>query len=206
MDESVARFTSLTLAGYGWMPADWRVSFFPDDLPSGWHVSYYANEFKSVLLDAQCWGGSPLNEAAYWLDEVGSGFSFYVEITRDLLCSAHWPQVGQAVGEVLAAQVGGLVVADDALAELPSAWAGRFPVHRLPPQGWLAHMPPDADAQLGVVHTAQSFSPQQLRGLFEALQQHAAHRDVVLFMDTPYAVLEQVRLMQQVYGVWNTAG
>jgi len=37
--------------------------------------------------------------------------------------------------------------------------------------------------------------------LFEALQAKTAHKDVVLFLDTPYAVVGQIQLMRQVYGV-----
>jgi hypothetical protein len=194
------RLSSLTLAAYGWSPADWAQHFYPDDLPQDWWVSYYANEFKSVLLPANRWE-VPLAEAAFWHAEAGADFSFYLEVTADLLQAGYWPQVQAAVEQHLAGQVAGLLVEVAALPQLPASWQERFPVHRLQPANWLAAMPAGADAQLGLLRSTHTLPPLALREVFETMQQHTAHRDVVLFLDAPLAVLDQIRLMQQLYGV-----
>lgn len=200
MSNTQPRFTSLTLAAYSWSPADWPQTFYPDDLPQGWQVSYYANEFNYVLLPVSSWV-SPAANAAFWQAEAGEGFGFYLEMTAALLQSANWQPIQQAVEQHLAGQVAGLLVTDDAVAGLPSAWQERFPVHVLGTGQWLANMPVGADAQLAVLHSSRLLPPLELRNLFESMQQHTAHRDVVLFVDAPYAVVEQLRLMQQLYGV-----
>lgn len=197
--------TTITLAAYGWSPVDWQQAFYPDDLPRDWQVSYYANEFKSILLPASTWGDAPLADAAYWRSEVGEDFSFYVEITPALLQAGHWAQVQQAVEQQLAAQLTGIIVTEDALGGLPAAWLSRFEIHALQAQQWLASTPTRALAQLGIVHAAQGLTAIALRDLFATLQRQTAHKDVVLFLDTPHAAVEQIRLMQQLYGVWNTA-
>ncbi|MFN3786043.1 MAG: hypothetical protein ACK4RS_04305 [Thiothrix sp.] len=199
-------FTTLTLAAYGWSPVDWQRAFYPDDLPSDWQVSYYANEFSSVLLPATAWGNVPLADAAYWRAEVGEDFSFYVEVTPALLRAECLARVQQAIEQHLAAQLAGMVVTEDALSDLPAAWLNRFEIHTLQPAQCLATMPVNATAQLGIVRALQPLTALALRELFETLQQQTAHKDVVLFLDVPYTVVEQIRWMQQLYGVWNTAG
>lgn len=200
VNDSRPPFTSLTLAAYGWSPANWSQVFYPDDLPPDWRLAYYANEFKRVLLPASGWV-SPVAQAASWVAEVGQDFSFYLELTPGLVHSGHWGQVQEAVEHHLGAQLAGLLVEADAMPRLPPDWQERFAVHRLEPGQWLAGMPAGAEAQVGILRAAQALSPQALREVFEHLQQHTAHRDVVLFLDTPWVTLEQLRLMQQLYGV-----
>lgn len=193
-------FSNLTLAAYGWSPANWSQAFYPDDLPQAWQVSYYCNEFIRILLPASVWE-SPLTQAASWVVDAGEGFGFYLELTRELLQSTQWLQVQTAVEQHLAPLLLGLLVDVDTLPLLPVAWAERFPVHRRHPGQWLAEMPVGAEAQLGVLHSLQALSPSALRALFEQIQRGTAHRDVILFLDAPWTTLEQVRLMQQLYGV-----
>lgn len=200
MSNSHPRFSSLTLAAYGWSPVDWAQVFYPGDLPPEWRVSYYANEFKSVLLPANGWV-SPLADAAFWQTEAGADFSFYLEITGDLVQSGQWLQVQEAVDCYLATQVTGLLVEVAAVPGLPASWREVFSVHIMQPGGWLAEMPAGAEAQTALLRTAQALSAMDLRHFFEQVQQGTAHRDVVLFLDAPWSTLEQFRLMQQLYGV-----
>ncbi|MEZ5453925.1 MAG: hypothetical protein R3E93_14085 [Thiothrix sp.] len=204
MDNTPPRFRSLSLAGYGWMPADWPMVFYPDDLPESWRVSYYANEFNSILLPAEGWR-KPLLEAAFWQSEVTPDFRFYLEITQQLLQGDGWVEVQAAVERYLAGQVTGLLVEADVADMLPADWQKQFPIHLLKPATLLAEMPVGADAQTGVLRTPQALTPLALRGVFEALQQSAVHRDIVLFLDVPWNTLEQIRLMQQIYGIWASA-
>lgn len=200
MSTSQATFTSLTLAAYGWSPVNWQQMFYPDDLPRDWQVSYYANELSRILLPARDWGAS-LTKAASWAAETGPDFGFYLELTRSLLQTEHWKQVKTVVETHLTHQVLGLLVDAEAQPLLPEDWSERFPVHVRQPGQWLAEMPHGAEAQLGLLQATQTLSPPALRELFEQIQQQTAHRDVILFLDTPWATLEQVRLMQQLYGV-----
>ncbi|MDQ5769850.1 hypothetical protein [Thiothrix subterranea] len=193
-------FTTLTLAAYGWSPANWVGVFYPDDLPTAWQVSYYANEFSRLLIPAREWI-APVEQAKAWSAEVGQDFGFYVELTPELLQAAHWESVRVAIEQELAAQVLGIVADAGVVPWIPAAWLERFAVHVLPEGEWFAAMPQGAEAQIGLIRTNEVLSPQALRAIFEHLQQHTAHRDAMLFLDAPWAVLEQLRLMQQLYGV-----
>jgi hypothetical protein len=194
--------SSLTLAGYGWTPSDWLTAFYPDDLPLDWQVSYYANEFDGVVLPAGGWGQALL-QARFWSEEVNKDFCFYLEITQDLLRVNHWCDVSLAIDEVLSEKVGGLLVHGDALPDLPASWLGKYPLHILQSGQWLADAPEGSELQLGVLTATQPLDPLVLRNVFEQLQQAHTCADVLLFVDVPWASVEQFRLMQQLYGIYG---
>lgn len=192
------RLTSVTLAAYGWMPKDWAQRFYPEDLPSNWQMVYYSNDFNEVLVPASAWESGAL--VADW-SVLPAGFELYLEITTALLESAHWAQVRECIEQTLATQISGLWVDASAQHQLPAAWEQRFAVHFATADTLLATMPANANAQLGLLRTDEGLTPAALRALFEALQAKTAHKDVVLFLDAPYAVVGQIQLMRQVYGV-----
>ncbi len=200
MNAITPKLTTLTLAAYGWSPANWASVFYPNDLPADWQISYYTNEFSRLLIPASEWQ-APVEQARAWLAEVGQDFGFYVELTPELLQAAHWDAVRSAIEQELSAQVLGIVADAGGVPWIPMAWLERFAVHILSEGEWFAAMPQGAEAQIGVIRTSEALSPPALRAIFEHLQQHTAHRDTMLFLDAPWAVLEQLRLMQQLYGV-----
>lgn len=200
MNPVTPTLTTLTLAAYGWSPANWASAFYPDDLPTDWRMAYYANEFRRLLIPASEWG-DPKAQVGAWLTDVGHDFGFYVELTAALLRAPHWEAVRNAIEQDLATQVLGVVADAGCIPWMPATWLERFATHILPEGEWFATMPLGAEAQIGVIHASATFSPTALRLLFEHLQQHTAHRDAMLFLDAPWAVLDQLRLMQQLYGV-----
>jgi hypothetical protein len=191
-------FTTLELAGCGWTPVDWRQSFYPADLPEDWRVSYYSNEFNCILLPIEDWLAADIGG---WLADVPESFRFYLEITRQSVQGDNGGQVCKALQGSHAQWITALLVHADACDALPVKCVEAIPVHILPAGHWLAAMPDGAEAQVGVIRSVQRYSPQILREMFEYLQQHTAHRDVTLFVDVSWQMLEQLRLMQQVYGV-----
>ena len=192
------RLASVTLAAYGWMPKDWAQRFYPEDLPSIWQMVYYSNDFNEVLVPAMAWESGALD--ADWA-ALPAGFELYLEITTALLESAHWAQVRECIEQTLAAQISGLWVDATAQQQLPLAWKQDFAVHLATADALLAVMPTNANAQLGLLRVNQNLTALELRTLFEQLQAKTAHKDVVLFLDTPYAVVGQIQLMRQLYGV-----
>ena len=200
MSDSQPRFRRLELAACGWLPADWSCMFYPEDLPEEWRVSYYANEFDCVLLSANDWN-VPKAQASFWKSEIATDFRFYLEITPQLLQSAGWSQVRGAVEEYLASQLKGLLLPEAAMSAVPQGWHDSFALHVQRPDDWLTVTPVGAEAQIGLLKVDQAFTPQDLRKMFERLQRQTMHPDVTLFMDAPWAVLEQFRLMKQLYGV-----
>ena len=60
----------------GWDQLHWQGSFFPDDLPDDWRLSYYANEFSTVLVPEDEWQAEDV-DFEQWADDVPDGFKFY---------------------------------------------------------------------------------------------------------------------------------
>lgn len=62
-----------------WDHAAWTESFYPPDLPDDWRLSYYANEFRGVLVSAGRWQRATEDALPQWADDVHDAFRFYLE-------------------------------------------------------------------------------------------------------------------------------
>ena len=73
---------------YGWRHRRWLNAFYPQDLPveadEDWRLSYYSNEFNTVLVPVDYWQtghgqASALIDSEHWLEQVHDEFQFFVE-------------------------------------------------------------------------------------------------------------------------------
>ena len=74
--------TSLPLVRVGamnWDRLDWRGSFYPEDLPDDWLLSYYNTQFQAVYLPAAVWQAASDVDWAQWLQDTQDGFCFVLE-------------------------------------------------------------------------------------------------------------------------------
>jgi hypothetical protein len=71
---------SLKLGAYGWHHKHWQQSFYDDELPADWRLTFYANEFNTVLVPAHYMGTD--RDIEQWCEDVNEAFRFYIE----------WPQ------------------------------------------------------------------------------------------------------------------
>ena len=71
----------LLIGARGWEHAAWQGSFYPDDLPEDWRLSYYANEFQTVLVPESDWINAEVDVIEQWLDDTNENFVFYFEIS-----------------------------------------------------------------------------------------------------------------------------
>jgi len=67
---------TIRVGAYDWDHAHWLGSFFPDDLPEDWRLSYYANEFTSVLVPEFKWRIENA-ELEQWVEDTPPAFRFY---------------------------------------------------------------------------------------------------------------------------------
>lgn len=81
-NESASAEDSIRVGTCGWDHAHWQGAFYPGDLPDDWRLSYYANEFLTVLVAEDEWR-SNLGRLDEWLDEVPQGFRFYFQSAED---------------------------------------------------------------------------------------------------------------------------
>ena len=74
---------SINPGAYGWRHKHWLKSFYPEDLPANesedWRLSYYSNEFNSVMVPFDYWQGVGTVDCKGWLDDVNDDFQFFVE-------------------------------------------------------------------------------------------------------------------------------
>jgi hypothetical protein len=63
----------------GWQHPAWQGSFYPDDLPQDWQLSYYNTRFQAVYLPAAVWQGASEATWAQWLFDTRDGFYFVLE-------------------------------------------------------------------------------------------------------------------------------
>ncbi len=76
---------------YGWHHKYWLKSFYPEDLPvnssEDWRLSYYSNEFNTVMVPFDYWQSGETVGCEGWLDDVGENFQFYVECHENMLAN-----------------------------------------------------------------------------------------------------------------------
>ncbi|EHQ51377.1 hypothetical protein ECTPHS_01714 [Ectothiorhodospira sp. PHS-1] len=66
-----------------WEHPAWLAQFYPDDLPASWRLSYYANEFRAVLVPRERRLAAGEAGMRVWRDEVSRGFRFYLELSPE---------------------------------------------------------------------------------------------------------------------------
>ena len=76
--EAEQQHTHLRVGSVGWHHDAWQNSFYPEDLPEDWRLSYYANEFSAVLIPA---GYLQREDCDFeqWYEDVPEGFRFFLE-------------------------------------------------------------------------------------------------------------------------------
>jgi hypothetical protein len=62
-----------------WDHPAWRGSFYPEDLPGDWLLSYYNTQFQAVFLPEAVWQTASEATWAQWLDDTQAGFHFVLE-------------------------------------------------------------------------------------------------------------------------------
>ena len=60
-----------------WDHAHWQGSFYPDDLPVDWRLTFYANEYTAVLVPESKWRIQGV-DFEQWAEDVPEGFRFYL--------------------------------------------------------------------------------------------------------------------------------
>lgn len=74
---------------YGWRHKHWLKSFYPEDLPvngaEDWRLSYYSNEFNTVMVPFDYWQSVETVDCEGWLDDVDDNFQFFVECHESML-------------------------------------------------------------------------------------------------------------------------
>jgi len=79
---------SISIGAYGWRHKHWLTSFYPDDLPEDWQLTFYSNEFNAVMVPSVYWSEhsivNTIVDCEQWLDSVHDNFDFYVQCQAEM--------------------------------------------------------------------------------------------------------------------------
>jgi hypothetical protein len=101
---------TLDIVTVGWELPGWEQSFYPDDLPLDWRLTYFANELSAVMVPSQSWGKASASQLRTWYEDVHEGFRFYLDDPRPQAALAA-PDLAR---DILGAKLGGLVLHEGA--------------------------------------------------------------------------------------------
>jgi len=63
----------------GWDWPDWTGTFYPENLPEDWRLSYYSVRLRAVLIPAEAWASAGEQIFATWCEDGDPEFRFVVE-------------------------------------------------------------------------------------------------------------------------------
>jgi len=110
--------SSIRIGALGWRHAHWSGEFYPEDLPEDWQLSYYANEFNTVLVAEEDWKPN-LEDLDEWVEEVPDGFQFYFQTSKGDLPDA--ARLKSKLGNHFAGVVDGLADESSPIAKIEYA-------------------------------------------------------------------------------------
>ncbi|MBL3528731.1 MAG: ABC transporter permease [gamma proteobacterium endosymbiont of Lamellibrachia anaximandri] len=177
----------------GWDLPVWQGSFYPDDLPEDWRLTYYANEIPGVLVPMALWCHADEAQVERWVEDVDEGFRFYLAVEEEGgVCDL------VAIADLLGENLGGVVV--DSVME--TAWTGAIPCFTLATKG----EPLSEGVSPAYRLTTSSLGDLRAqRTLLESLAgQVPEGADVLLFIEgerMDMAVLKDLRQLAQLLGL-----
>jgi Protein of unknown function DUF72 len=103
---------SINPGAYGWRHQHWLKSFYPEELPvngaEDWRLSYYSNEFNTVMVPFNYWQSGNAVDCEGWLNDVNDDFQFFVECHESMLEQLSAVELADYL-KILQPQLSGLV-------------------------------------------------------------------------------------------------
>lgn len=82
------------LGAIGWEHETWAGSFYPEDMPPEWRLSYYNTQFECVLLPYRDWSTATDEELTTWREDTLERFRFLLEHPPGALSDADRARIG----------------------------------------------------------------------------------------------------------------
>jgi len=122
-EEASVEYTVL-VGATGWEFGPWEQSFYPEDLPEDWRLSFYSNEFPVVRLPTSRLAAATDTDVEEWLEETNSQFRFVLQLDCPLDATLE-ARLATLRPKLLAVIVprDGSIQAGEVLADLPRVMA-----------------------------------------------------------------------------------
>lgn len=101
------------IGAYGWDYAQWAPSFYPEDLPGDWRLTYYSRFFASVIVPADCARELTPARCITMLKDVSESFEFFLEIDPEWLVKGDFLATWLSAIDALKPQLSGFLVPED---------------------------------------------------------------------------------------------
>lgn len=89
----------------GWNHSSWYGSFYPDDLPEDWRLSFFSNEFRAIVVPASEWIDVDPVEIERWVDDTHEEFVFFLEVEDHI---TNWHKIEEQT-RFIGEQMGGFL-------------------------------------------------------------------------------------------------
>jgi hypothetical protein len=194
----------LELAAVGWESADWIQHYYPDDLPPDWRLSYYANEYRHVLVPQQVW--SQQDDPEEWLDDLTEPFGFYLQIETVDADMNLFAELAQGLGTHYQ---GAVITTEDSQgggwATVTESAIEIGPVVGLKPRPGIAgYWRPGvgrSESGLGLLRLEEHFEPLVLRQTLEAFLAASDPEQGLLFVEAARADFETLQTLTELMGL-----
>ncbi|MGD2119324.1 MAG: hypothetical protein PVG66_13265 [Chromatiales bacterium] len=199
----------LRIASVGWQHAGWDNSYYPEDIPADWKLSYYANDFRAVVVPQQDWLAIEADDWETLLDDVDEQFRFYLALDSHDLSETQL----RIPLDALSDQLGGFLLKQTNAVPLESTGHGDVPFigpctesdsQQETPHCWL-DLQTERPCRHDVVWIRERYSLPELRSGFERLQAffpEQQNRLVVVDLAEPdTAYMQEIRTLLELMGI-----
>ncbi|MEN8128754.1 MAG: hypothetical protein ABFS45_00885 [Pseudomonadota bacterium] len=198
---------NLQLAAVDWDHDHWQGEFYPHDLPSPWRLTYYANEYRQVLVPTRCWDKAGLAPAAQWYEDVHEAFRFYLLLPSHLLYPSGQPMALRSL-DAFKEKLGGVIL-DAAIEDvqlLGRSLEGHYPNAEIfyrddsSPKDTLRHWRSTRGRTAAVLDCTKPHELKTLRMYIERFIAQSAADQAILFIDGDIGSLNDATTIAQLLG------
>ena len=201
---------NLNLGAVGWDHDRWCGEFYPDDLPREWRLTYYANEYRTVLIPEVYWLDRNISEFLKWYEDVPENFRFYLFFRSALTGLSKRSNISQSV-QSLKEKLGGFIIhrhdcpRDPTFAQI-RAWcpeAKLFGLSDLLEPEVLRYwhgLSERAFEDIGVAQFSGELELKPLRNLIERFVKVSERGECILFIDGEFSILRTATAIAHLLG------
>ncbi len=174
----------LEIGAAGWQHPSWSESFYDEELPPEWRLTFYSNEFRFCVIPWSDWSSVSQETLEQLADDVEQPFRLFLQTPLE-----HITHINK-LPDVLQPHIEGLVIScENELTDIPDslqALAQQYPLHLDMPVSmavtfpenilpcWRSSQPDSHVCQIAIIHNPELAT--NLRGLREFIENFLARQ------------------------------